>query len=167
MGAFIASAGMILASFGTRNKKASVQTYISFMWLILYLSFLLLFLSLFLFLSFSLSLSLSPYLPQSLSFYLSLYFCLFPFVFCLFALCLSWCLVCQFNCDASSDWSSLGAVLVGYSVVSGLGFGLMYIPSVVGAAPFFNKRRSLAIGRGLNSIRHLSRVVVRYFINFK
>jgi len=41
---------------------------------------------------------------------------------------------------------SLGAVLVGYSVISGVGFGLMYLPSVVGAAPFFHKRRSLAIG---------------------
>jgi len=41
---------------------------------------------------------------------------------------------------------SLGGVLVGYSVVAGVGFGMMYIPSVVSAAPFFKKRRSLAIG---------------------
>ena len=41
----------------------------------------------------------------------------------------------------------LDVVLLGYSVVSGVGFGLMYIPSVVGAAPFFNKRRSLAMGK--------------------
>lgn len=46
----------------------------------------------------------------------------------------------------ASFGSSLGGVLVGYSVVAGCGFGMMYIPSVVGAAPFFNKRRSLAIG---------------------
>ena len=45
---------------------------------------------------------------------------------------------------------SLGGVLVGYSVVAGVGFGMMYIPSVVSAAPFFKKRRSLAIGK-LNS----------------
>ena len=42
---------------------------------------------------------------------------------------------------------SLGGVLVGYSVVAGVGFGMMYIPSVVSAAPFFKKRRSLAIGK--------------------
>ena len=33
-----------------------------------------------------------------------------------------------------------------YSVITGLGFGLMYIPSVVVSAPYFTDRRSLAIG---------------------
>ena len=33
-----------------------------------------------------------------------------------------------------------------YSIVTGLGFGLMYIPSVVACVPYFTKRRSLAIG---------------------
>jgi len=42
--------------------------------------------------------------------------------------------------------SSLGSVLIGYSVVTGFGFGMMYIPSVVGVAPYFTQRRSLAIG---------------------
>jgi len=46
----------------------------------------------------------------------------------------------------ASFGTRLDVVLLGYSVVSGVGFGLMYIPSVVGAAPFFNKRRSLAMG---------------------
>jgi len=42
--------------------------------------------------------------------------------------------------------SSLGCVLLGYSVVAGFGFGMMYIPSVVGVAPYFTERRALAIG---------------------
>ena len=40
----------------------------------------------------------------------------------------------------------MGSVIVGYSVMSGVGFGLMYIPAVVAAAPYFHKRRALAIG---------------------
>jgi len=39
----------------------------------------------------------------------------------------------------------LGSVLVGYSVITGAGFGMMYLPSVTGSAPFFSKRRSLAM----------------------
>ena len=33
-----------------------------------------------------------------------------------------------------------------YSVITGLGFGLMYIPSIVAVADHFTKQRSLAIG---------------------
>ena len=36
-------------------------------------------------------------------------------------------------------------MLIGYSVVTGFGFGMMYIPSVVGLAPYFTERRALAI----------------------
>jgi len=45
----------------------------------------------------------------------------------------------------ASFGTSLGSVLVGYSVISGAGFGMMYLPSVTGSAPFFSKRRSLAM----------------------
>lgn len=37
-------------------------------------------------------------------------------------------------------------VFAGYSVITGFGFGMMYIPSVVGVAPYFTERRALAIG---------------------
>ncbi|XP_023341260.1 monocarboxylate transporter 13 [Eurytemora carolleeae] len=60
--------------------------------------------------------------------------------------CMAGALVACLGMILASFGQSLGAVLVGYSGFAGVGFGLMYIPSVVGAAPFFNKRRSLAIG---------------------
>jgi hypothetical protein len=41
--------------------------------------------------------------------------------------------------------------MVGYSVMSGIGFGFMYIPAVVAAAPYFTKRRALAIGNSSSS----------------
>ena len=41
---------------------------------------------------------------------------------------------------------SISLLLWCYSVLTGLGFGLMYIPSVVVSAPYFTDRRSLAIG---------------------
>ena len=41
---------------------------------------------------------------------------------------------------------SVSLLLWCYSVLTGLGFGLMYIPSVVVSAPHFTDRRSLAIG---------------------
>ena len=46
---------------------------------------------------------------------------------------------------ASYSWS-LATLLVSYSVITGLGFGLMYISSVVAVAEHFSKRRSLATG---------------------
>jgi hypothetical protein len=46
---------------------------------------------------------------------------------------------------------SLASVMVGYSVMSGIGFGFMYIPAVVAAAPYFTKRRALAIGNSSSS----------------
>jgi hypothetical protein len=51
----------------------------------------------------------------------------------------------------SLDCDSLASVMVGYSVMSGLGFGFMYIPAVVAAAPYFHKRRALAIGNHIAS----------------
>ena len=41
---------------------------------------------------------------------------------------------------------SLSILMWCYSVITGLGFGLMYIPSVVVSAPYFTDRRALAIG---------------------
>ena len=47
---------------------------------------------------------------------------------------------------AASFAPSLSILMWSYSVVTGLGFGLMYIPSVVVSAPWFTHNRSLAIG---------------------
>ena len=41
---------------------------------------------------------------------------------------------------------SLLGVIVTYSIVTGVGFGLMYIPSIVAVANHFTRQRSLAIG---------------------
>ena len=46
---------------------------------------------------------------------------------------------------ASYSWN-LPSLLASYSVITGLGFGLMYIPAVVAVAEHFNKKRSLAMG---------------------
>ena len=47
---------------------------------------------------------------------------------------------------AASFVNTIFQLIVTYSIVAGLGFGLMYIPSVVACVPYFTKRRSLAIG---------------------
>jgi len=41
---------------------------------------------------------------------------------------------------------SLLGVIVTYSIITGVGFGLMYIPSIVAVANHFTRQRSLAIG---------------------
>ena len=41
---------------------------------------------------------------------------------------------------------SLVGVMITYSIVTGVGFGLMYIPSIVAVANHFTQKRSLAIG---------------------
>ena len=41
---------------------------------------------------------------------------------------------------------SLMGVIVTYSIITGVGFGLMYIPSIVAVANHFTRQRSLAIG---------------------
>ena len=60
--------------------------------------------------------------------------------------CIAGALISCLGLLGASYSSSLGSVLIGYSVVTGFGFGMMYIPSVVGVAPYFTQRRSLAIG---------------------
>jgi len=47
--------------------------------------------------------------------------------------------------SASYSWN-LPSLLATYSIVTGIGFGLMYIPAVVAVAEHFSKRRSLAMG---------------------
>ena len=46
---------------------------------------------------------------------------------------------------SSYSWN-LPSLLASYSVITGLGFGLMYIPAVVAVAEHFSKRRALAMG---------------------
>ena len=48
-------------------------------------------------------------------------------------------------CLGSITKSLLG-VMVTYSIITGVGFGLMYIPSIVAVANHFTRKRSLAIG---------------------
>ena len=61
-------------------------------------------------------------------------------------ICIVGALISSFGLFAASFATDLGFVLVGYSVTAGFGFGMMYIPSVVAAAPYFTERRALAIG---------------------
>ena len=61
-------------------------------------------------------------------------------------MCVAGALISCLGFFGASFATNLGFVLLGYSVVAGLGFGMMYIPSVVGVAPYFTKRRALAIG---------------------
>ena len=60
--------------------------------------------------------------------------------------CIAGALISCIGFLGASFATNLGFVLLGYSVIAGLGFGMMYIPSVVGVAPYFTKRRALAIG---------------------
>lgn len=60
--------------------------------------------------------------------------------------CIAGAMISCFGFLGASFATNLGLVLLGYSVIAGLGFGMMYIPSVVGVAPYFTKRRALAIG---------------------
>lgn len=60
--------------------------------------------------------------------------------------CIAGALLSSIGLFSASFAPSLGLLVLGYSVVTGFGFGLMYIPSVVGVAPYFTDRRALAIG---------------------
>ena len=60
--------------------------------------------------------------------------------------CITGTLLSSIGLFAASFAPSLGALILGYSVITGFGFGLMYIPCVVGVAPYFKERRALAIG---------------------
>ena len=60
--------------------------------------------------------------------------------------CIAGALISCFGFVGASFATNLALVLVGYGVTAGFGFGMMYIPSVVGVAPYFTERRALAIG---------------------
>eukprot|EP00092_Neocalanus_flemingeri_P022081 GFUD01023950.1.p1 GENE.GFUD01023950.1~~GFUD01023950.1.p1 ORF type:complete len:442 (-),score=61.43 GFUD01023950.1:20-1345(-) len=60
--------------------------------------------------------------------------------------CIAGALLSSLGLFGASYAPSLGLLVLGYSIVTGFGFGLMYIPCVVGVAPYFTDRRALAIG---------------------
>ena len=62
------------------------------------------------------------------------------------SVCVAGAILASLGLLTASFAPSLSIFLWCYSVVTGLGFGLMYIPSVVVSAPYFTHRRSLAIG---------------------
>jgi len=63
--------------------------------------------------------------------------------------CLVGAVTASFGLLLASFGSNLVAIFGGLSVLTGIGFGLMYIPAVVIVAETFNKRRSLAVGLSL------------------
>ena len=50
-------------------------------------------------------------------------------------------------------WISLPTLYLTYSLIVGLGFGMMYIPAIVAVASHFKTRRALALGRLVKVIR--------------
>jgi len=62
------------------------------------------------------------------------------------AVCISGAVVASIGLLASSFSPSLNLIYSTYGLVTGFGFGLMYLPSVVGVAPYFSDNRALAIG---------------------
>jgi len=62
------------------------------------------------------------------------------------AVCISGAIVASCGLLASSFAPSLTMVYSSYGLITGFGFGAMYLPSVVGVAPFFTENRALAIG---------------------
>ena len=59
--------------------------------------------------------------------------------------CITGALLSSIGLLSASFAPSLGLLVLAYSV-TGFGFGLIYIPCVVGVAPYFMDRRALAIG---------------------
>lgn len=60
--------------------------------------------------------------------------------------CMAGALIAAIGLGLGSITKSLLGVLVTYSIITGVGFGLMYIPSIVAVANHFTRQRSLAIG---------------------
>ena len=60
--------------------------------------------------------------------------------------CISGCVIAAIGLGLGSITESLLGIIITYSVITGFGFGLMYIPSIVAVANHFTKKRSLAIG---------------------
>jgi MFS family permease len=65
------------------------------------------------------------------------------------AVCISGAVIASLGLLAASFAPSLALVYCTYGLVTGFGFGLMYLPSVVGVAPYFLDNRALAIGISL------------------
>ena len=60
--------------------------------------------------------------------------------------CIAGAVIASVGLLAASFVNTIPLLIVFYSIVTGFGFGLMYIPAVVACVPYFTKRRSLAIG---------------------
>ena len=60
--------------------------------------------------------------------------------------CIAGAIIAGTGLSLCSLTTSLVVVIAAYSIVTGDGFGLMYIPSIVAVANHFTKKRSLAIG---------------------
>ena len=60
--------------------------------------------------------------------------------------CMSGAVIAALGLGLGSITKSLAGLIITYSIVTGVGFGLMYIPSIVAVANHFTKQRSLAIG---------------------
>ena len=60
--------------------------------------------------------------------------------------CISGGVIAAVGLSLGSITKSLLGVIITYSIITGIGFGLMYIPSIVAVANHFTKQRSLAIG---------------------
>ena len=62
------------------------------------------------------------------------------------SVCITGALLATGGLLAASFVNDILLLILSYSIVTGLGFSLMYIPSVVSCVTYFNKRQSLAIG---------------------
>lgn len=62
------------------------------------------------------------------------------------SVCISGAVIASCGLLASSFSPSLPLIYASYGLATGFGFGLMYLPSVVGVAPYFKDNRALAIG---------------------
>merc|ERR1719167_1106500 len=60
--------------------------------------------------------------------------------------CIAGALLSSLGLMGASFAPSLNLIYLGYGFITGFGFGLMYLPSVVGVAPYFSDNRALAIG---------------------
>ena len=60
--------------------------------------------------------------------------------------CMAGSTVATLGLLAASFVPNLPLLILCYSVVTGLGFGLIYLPAVVACVPYFTQRRSLATG---------------------
>jgi len=60
--------------------------------------------------------------------------------------CIAGCVIAAVGLSLGSFTKNLIGVIATYSFITGVGFGLMYIPSIVAVANHFTQKRSLAIG---------------------